>query len=77
MSDHDPEQEPPPSAFTEDDPDAMRAVAERIAFRARRRILVGIALVVALCISLSYLGPTSVANEAAPSPVDTKAGNIP
>ena len=77
MSDHDPEQEPPLSDFTEDDPAAMREVAERIAFRTRRRILVGIALVVALCIALSYLGPTSVATEAAPPPADTKAENIP
>ncbi len=77
MSDHDPENEPQPTDFTDEDPAAMREVAERIAYRTRRRILVGIALVVALCIGLSYLGPTAVTTEPAPPSTDTKAGNIP
>jgi len=70
------EQTSTPPDFTDDDPAAMREVAERIAFRNRRRILLGIGLFVAFCIALSYLGPLS-APGSTPTPTPTQDANIP
>ncbi len=75
MDEQAPEPESPAPDFSDEDPAEMAAVAERIAYRNRRRILLGIALVVAFCIALSYLGPKTPTP--APTPAADKAGNIP
>ncbi len=69
--------EPTAQDFEQEDPAAMRAVAEQIAFRNRRRILLGIVLVVAFCITLSYLGPNKAKTDSGPATGETEAVNIP
>ena len=61
----------------DDDDAAMRRVAERIAYRNRRRVLIGIALMVALCIGLAYMGPPPGAQWDVPGADKVEAGTIP